>query len=625
MGEGYVPAVVAPSPPDSSRRRGFELALALAVLGLGVAAGLQAANASRQKDETERHRPVELTDQEYVSSDECRSCHLTQYESWFNSYHRTMTQLATPASVLGDFADVELSGYRLSREGDRFFVEVPTPEGPALTERAPITLVTGSHHLQIYWYETGRGRTLGQLPFAFLREEQRWVPRGSVFLEPPRGVRPTEAGRWNSSCISCHTTQGKPRFEGGEYDTHVAEFGVACEACHGPGRAHVDKHVSPLSRYQSHFADARDTSIVHPGKLDHRRASEVCSQCHALWQHRGNEGARDWNQHGFRYRPGADPKDSMWLLHPANKDRDQAVAWVSKNQPRYVEGQFWPDGMARVSGREFSGMIDSPCFVRGEMSCLSCHTMHKPASDPRPFREWASDQLAVGMDGDKACLQCHGDYAERLTEHTKHAANSEGSRCMNCHMPYTSYGLLKAMRSHRIDVPDVRATTDAGRPNACTSCHLDRTLAWAAERLQTWHAVAPPPLDDEQRTIASSLLLGVKGDAGQRALVAWAAGWPPAVAASPRADLPALLGTLMDDPYDAVRYVAERSLRSLPGVDTSQLNYDYVQPPHQRKPVAARVAALGGEERSLAERAGVRRTIEILLPQQDQRPMLLLE
>jgi hypothetical protein len=249
--------------------------------------------------------------------------------------------------------------------------------------------------------------------------------------------------------------------------------------------------------------------------------------------------------------------------------------------------------------------------------------MHKPQDDPRPIAEWANDQLRAGMDGDQACLQCHQQFKGRVTQHTFHAESSPGSRCYNCHMPNTSYGLLKAMRSHRIDVPGVRATVEAGRPNACNGCHLDRSLGWTAEQLQKLYGIAPLELTEDEASVDASWLQALRGDAGQRALIAWAAGWAPAVAASPRANLPALLGVLMDDPYDAVRYIAERSLRGLPGVDASKLEYDFVQLPGKRPPVAARVAALGPGPAAEQQRTAA--WVARFLPERDQRPVLLLE
>src|SRR5262245_188991 len=104
------------------------------------------------------------------------------------------------------------------------------------------------------------------------------------------------------------------------------------------------------------------------------------------------------------------------------------------------------DGQIRVTGREYNGLVETVCHTRGNLSCLSCHSIHQ--SDP-------NDHLASGMDGNRACLQCHEKIGHNLTSHTHHAPGPTGSQCYNCHMPYATYGLLKAVRNHYIDSPSV--------------------------------------------------------------------------------------------------------------------------------------------------------------------------
>ena len=627
-----------------------------AVLGASVALALiasyaQSASETEARAERDRHRPVEKRAHGYVSSRECRSCHPQHYDSWFHSYHRTMTQPATPESVFGDWNDVVLKQgeqrIQLTTEGADFVMRVlPKGAGPEqgerqrgpLVEQLPqgdhtVALVTGSHHMQVYWYETGQGRALGQLPFAYLKEEQRWIPRRMAFLRPPTKFRPGEMGRWNSTCIHCHTTHGQPRPGGSEgHDTRVAEMGIACEACHGPGRRHLARYASPLTRYSSHVDDGDDDTgsrIVNPTALDHQRASQVCSQCHAMWQFEADEYKR-WAKDGYSYRPGDDPEDTMWLFAPSRADSDPRVAQVVKSQHAYTEGQFWSDGQARVSGREYNGMVDSACFTDGEISCMSCHSMHKTAQDTRSHGQWADDQLDVGMASDRACVQCHEDLGADLTAHTRHAAGSEGSRCYNCHMPYTSYGLLKAIRSHKITNPTAEETLETGRPNACNMCHLDKSLAWTADALRTRFGVKSSVDFGEHRAIASSVELALKGDAAQRALIAWAYGWPAARQASGDGWMPAFLGILMDDPYDAVRFIAHKSLRGYPGHD--DLQYDFVRGPREREAIAPEVARraaanLGQVPAQIPLDPGGQPndTTAALLEQRDHTPINLLE
>ena len=173
--------------------------------------------------------------------------------------------------------------------------------------------------------------------------------------------------------------------------------------------------------------------------------------------------------------------------------------------------------------------------------------MHK--SDP-------DKQIKEGMSGNAACFRCHGEYQKNIAAHTHHGADSSGSLCYNCHMPYTSYGLLRAVRSHVIDRPTVLSTVKTGRPNACNLCHLDKTLKWTAEHLSGLGTGSPSPqLDEEDQRVSATVKLLLTGDAGQRALAVFALGWEPALAASGNDWEAPLLAATLEDPYPAVRMI----------------------------------------------------------------------
>ena len=201
-------------------------------------------------------------------------------------------------------------------------------------------------------------------------------------------------------------------------------------------------------------------------------------------------------------------------------------------------------------------------------------------------------------------------------------------------MPYTSYGLLRAIRSHTVTSPSVRESVEVGRPNACNLCHLDRTLAWSAEHLRDWYAQPVPDLDAAERTVAASILWLLRGDAGQRAVTAWSYGWEPAQAASGTSWMVPYLGELLGDPYDAVRFIAARSLHTIPGYET--LRYDFAG--DRRDRIDAAVDALGAWRNSTRSRE--RRDPELLFgpdgtldtaamrrlfDQRDRRPLFLRE
>jgi len=114
------------------------------------------------------NRPIMAQEGNYVTSDSCRACHPGNYASWHASFHRTMTQVATAATLLPDARDVELSfagrQYKLERRGDNIFVSDRSLGEAAYGPSRQVVLLTGSHTLQILWSETGQGRTLEQFP-----------------------------------------------------------------------------------------------------------------------------------------------------------------------------------------------------------------------------------------------------------------------------------------------------------------------------------------------------------------------------------------------------------------------------------------------------------------------------
>ena len=606
----------------------FVLLTSVLILGVVVFSSLNV----DKREQTIDNRPIAVTDADYVSSQSCRSCHPSQYETWHGSFHRTMTQVASPDTVRADFDgitvdDVVGSPMRLERRGEEFWAEFEDPgwEGP-VNEHPRVTrqvvMITGSHHQNIYWYATEHNRALNVLPAVFLLEEERWVPRSAVVLTPPNQGVATLDGHWNAICISCHTTNGKTKFDSPyrsepiqsqTVETTVAEFGIACESCHGPGRAHVTANQNPWRRYGLHLSRNPDSTIVNPTTLDATRSSQVCGQCHSIWEFYNLEDERAANSNGLPYRPGDTLSDSRFVAQPRTNGNTHHMRTLVKTDPEFVRGSFWPDGLVRVSGREYNGLVDSSCFINADseertLSCFSCHTMHKAADDSRSVDTWATThQVSTGMDGNNACSQCHNSVASDLTSHTHHNANSPGSRCYNCHMPYTSYGLMRAVRSHTITSPSIQETLNTGRPNACNLCHLDRTLAWAGQSLNNWYNQQEPHLNNTERTVAASVLWLLKGDAGQRAITAWSYGWKSAQTASGTTWMVPYLAELLTDPYDTVRYIAAKALRTVPGYEG--INYDFIGDQNERIEVA--VEALTTWRNSTQSRA--RRDSDLLL------------
>ena len=526
------------------------------------------------------NRPIAAPEANYVTSNSCRACHPGNYASWHTSFHRSMTQVATPATLIPEAENVELSfagrQYRLTQRAGKIVVSDrslgETDYGPA----REVVLLTGSHTLQILWTETGQGRTLEQFPFAYIIAEKMWAPVTQTFLMPPETKEAYSIGSWNGACMDCHVTQGVSKFvEGNKWDTKVAEFGIACEACHSEGRVHIAANRNPIRRWKLHLTKANDPTIANAKKMKGPESALACGQCHSVWAFNGMDAKLDWNRQGGKFRPGKEDLVQRFVVQPNEKDHSAQKDFIRETEPGFFRNRFWGDGMIRVTGREMNGVQESPCFKGGNFSCISCHEMHPaPPIAQVALQTWArSDQLAPKMESDQACLQCHKEMAARLTSHTHHDADSSGSSCYNCHMPHTTFGLLHAMRSHQVSSPNVRESLDHGRPNACNLCHLDQTLSWTADKLHAWYQQPMPELSEDDKTISAAVQWLVKGDAGQRALLAWGMGWAPAQKISGRDWLYPYLSYTLLDPYAAVRFDAWKSLQTLPGFEDFAFTY----------------------------------------------------
>jgi hypothetical protein len=530
----------------------------------------------------------------YIGSESCRECHEDNHESWHHSYHRTMTQVATSDRVMADFNDVEVlmgpkpERYQLSVEDGLCWVEMGQQErlffaDPDIREKFPIVMTTGSHHMQAYWFPLGAGRTVGLLPIVYWKEAERWIPRTAAFLGPHADTFNVEPSRWNTGCIHCHSTHGesgvkviKERKEV-VFDTRTAELGISCEACHGPAEKHVALHRDG--------GNGKET-IVNPADLSHELSTQVCGGCHSINQPTDRR---------VMHVPG-EPLSKTRTISRRNKAttdylRQEYIKRSEEDVEAAVEaefnGSFWKDGMTRIVGREYNSMLDTSCHTAGELSCLSCHKMHKAKSDPRSFKEWADDQLHEDFRAsNQACTQCHTKETFATEQHTHHASGSSGSVCYNCHMPHTSYGLLKAVRTHTITSPTVKESTEHGRPNACNLCHLDKTLEWTSTHLTGWYGQNGPELTADQKNISAAAALVLEGDAAQRALIAWAMGWEPAISVSQSDWMTPYLAVLMEDSYDAVRYIAQRSVKRH-GTDTA--GYDFLHEPAERTVAVNRI------------------------------------
>ena len=546
-----------------------------------------------------------------VTSEACVKCHADHYNSWRRTYHRTMTRDPRPEYVKGDFDNIvyEYQGLttRLMREGNSYFMETIDPRWALIRGRAgdnfqglpPPTRVklrvdrlVGSHWIQEYMHKDANGR-YSRLPVLYHIVERRWVHSNGAFLTPDSDDfwAQCRGAAWNDSCLYCHNTGPSKnplrdlRGQIVSYRTEVTELGIACEACHGPGGEHVAVNRNPARRLALQGSNAGDASIVYPARLPVPRRDEICARCHgalvpksAMW---------DPLTHRDPFIPGQDLtryNSFFWSEAEQAALAGRAASGpggqpTDKHPPLPNDGRFWGDGTPLTTALEYNGMARSACYQNGggDLSCLSCHSMH--TADPNFL-------LKPEMETNQACYPCHANYRGRLTEHTHHAADSPGSLCYNCHMPHVVYSLLNTHRSHRIEIPDVQISRDTGKPHACNLCHLDKSLGWTQDQLAGWserQRQRRRPLSAEEESVSAALLLMATRDARTRVLVAGAFSNPAAQRASGTDWHGSFLSRLLhDERYPAVRYLAHRGLRVAHG-KTMSAEYDYLATPAQRR------------------------------------------
>lgn len=373
----------------------------------------------------------------YVGSKSCRSCHGAIYERWRKTPMANVVRdpHEHPDAIVPDLKTNDVAKFTVDQ----------------------VAFVYGSIWKQRYF--TKAGDDYFPLPAQWDIGNKKWMKyhvadQGAdwwtAYYPSDNLQRPTGA-----TCDGCHSVS---------YDTHtkkVTEWNVGCERCHGPGSEHV--------------AHPTRINILNPSQMDSIASNDTCIACHSQGQPRNGliEGkAYDWP---VGYHVGERLQD-YWKLEE-----------ITLGQTDFFH---FADGTAHKNRMQGNDFVQSVMYEKG-VTCASCHDVHG-----------TENYAQLRKPAEKICLDCHaanspngpnGPHGASLEDHTHHKAGSPGSQCVACHMPkIATQGVPGAfVSSHTFKFVTPAMTNKYKIPNACTSCHQDKSTDWATQQLQAWKGASP--------------------------------------------------------------------------------------------------------------------------------------
>lgn len=389
----------------------------------------------------------------------CISCHKAEVLDWQRSDHFHAMEPATLKTVLGNFdnqtLDYQGQQARFFTENNKLIISMPDLEG-TLTNY-PVLFTFGYQPLQQYMFDMGQGK-IQLFPFAWdsrTKEQggQRWFVLHPEQKEHDLFHWSQMGQNWNHMCADCHSTDFKKQFDlqSNSFNSTFTQINVGCQACHGDTQQHLvwangdtdikDKGFSVnISKKTPLFTRQADGSMKSVQPLKNSAQIPVCATCHSR---RSQTADR------------ADPHEFLKQFQPS----------LITPELYHVDGQVWDEDYV------WGSFEQSKMFAAG-VTCSNCHNPH-------------SGKLK--LPGNQTCTQCHTSEVFDTPDHHGHKIDNAGSQCVNCHMPATTYMQVDARRDHSFRVPRPDLTLKTQAPNACNSCHEDKTPQWAVKNIKQWY------------------------------------------------------------------------------------------------------------------------------------------
>ncbi len=402
-------------------------------------------------------RPTLQKNAHFVGSKKCQTCHKEHYHNWHNSRHAKMIQTIehNASVVVADFS-------KLPKDADFTLKDAIYTIGGKFKQRYMIpATINGEEDFRLgnYQWNTQTQKWQHFKPYKYWYHDA--YPHDNQQF-------PT-----STTCDGCH-------FTGYMSQAKRVEPSIGCESCHGAGSEHL---INP------------DLAIYRASLHDPIRTNEVCLQCHMRNRDKrleSNISIQDLWMKAKDYPSGYEAGDA--LIH---------YKLVAPFKLGVETKEFWANGAAKKNRTQGNEYVHDAMYAHG-ITCINCHNPHTLSN--------RADQ----PEGNQACLKCHsfgsviGPHQASLEAHTHHQADSNGSLCIECHMPKTARHTGKSpltVRSHRFKFTSPEETKVYKMPketNACYHCHQDKSLNELQEDLKRWGSIDWRDRD----TISDSILQG---------------------------------------------------------------------------------------------------------------------
>ena len=415
---------------------------------------IAACDASKEQEVTELPEAL-VPKAQFVGGESCANCHAAETTLWRNSHHDLAMQVASDATVLGNFDAAEFTYNGVSsdffRRDGSFWVRTDGADG-ALAEFR-ITHAFGVEPLQQYLVELPAGRVQVLSTAWDTRPAdqggQRWF-----HLYPDEAIDSADPlhwtgvfQNWNTSCAYCHSTNLQKNYSVAtdSFATTFSSIDVDCEACHGPGSQHAlaPADAPMLLNAETDVRWLFDEGASIAKRIPARRSQmeiETCAQCHSR---RGQ-------------------------LH---EEVHSGTPLLDAFRPALLqEGLYYADGQIQDEVYVYGSFLQSKMHAAG-VSCSDCH-------DPHSVR--------LKFDGNAVCSQCHLASTYDVSTHSHHESGAPGSLCVDCHMPAKTYMVVDPRRDHSFRVPRPDLSAELNTPTACNGCHEGQASDWAASVVADW-------------------------------------------------------------------------------------------------------------------------------------------